>query len=158
METETPEQAAANKLAADKKNKELMALSTFHGIRPGKLCYTTPQLFKNHKPPSEWPVFKYATATGTAMAEAIRVFFPENFIVTERACGKEGKEFAQKYLKGWENFKDEDGEDVPFIPDANGTMTDDTWECLIPSLRIEIVTDIVFNNHLTKEEITGLKS
>lgn len=66
-------------------------------------------------------------------------------------------ETLRKGLRGWENFKDQNGNDVPWR-ENNGTPRDENFNHLKPHWRREIANFITEQNTLKAEEIKNLES
>lgn len=59
-------------------------------------------------------------------------------------------------LDGWENFKDENGNEVEFIKDGRGKPKSDMFNYLPPSLRRELSNAITEGNTLSEEQEKNL--
>jgi len=64
-----------------------------------------------------------------------------------------GLETLRRGLRGWENFLDSKGQDVPFETNRDGKPTDNTIARIPIGIRSQIVTAIVDTAKLTEEEL-----
>lgn len=142
------------------KRDPLEILKGFGGILPKKFIFATPPIYREVYPnqPEKWPVFKVKPADGLDFNHAIDRqdwYRVENGQILP-IPGKVRVDKLKQGVKGWKNFRDGD-EEIPFIADADGNLTDEGIRSLKPELQAWLLGLINDSSAVTKEESDGLK-
>jgi hypothetical protein len=142
------------------KRDPLEVLKGFGGVLPNKFIFATPPIYKEVYPNdrSKWPVFKVKPSDGLDFNHSIdRDDWYK--LVDGKVIPIPGKVRMDKLkagVKGWTNFKDGE-EEIPFVPDTDGNLSDDGIRALKPELQGWLLGLIAGAESVSKEESDGLK-
>lgn len=164
-----------------KKPTKESVMAGYFGMAPKSMAFYTPAAVKEVLPKDDWPVFKYKPLTNTDNIELLDFMEEYNLLddvdfdskdkekITEQILNKSKKSkgiFLKSYklslwtvercLKGWVNFRGQDGEEIKFETDKDGHITSECLERLPVALVRDLHTAISTQATLTEEERTSL--
>lgn len=148
------------------KNKKLTPelqkkMDLLRGYSPSHVCKWTPDVYKEHLPKSEWPLFQFRNRNAQDHADAedelqISAGDGEGGYVKTNA-GNLRLFILRSQLVGWKNFKDRDGSVIEYKNDKDGKVHPDGLNRMSKEMQEELLSAINTQETLTDEELEGLK-
>jgi hypothetical protein len=136
-------------------------LKKFMGFTKDPVFTYVPKIFRKEAPANKevWPLFQLKGKDGieSAQSEDEASYVDPKTQNIHFTLGSQRIQLLSKHIVGWKNFKDEEGNEIPFQKDGDKASME-SLKYLRPDLQVELQNAINEQLKLSVEELQGLES